>query len=561
MTVTSDVTVVANFKAIEHTVTVTVNDPAMGSVAGAGIYNYGATATLTATANEGYEFVSWTVNGEVLTDNPLTLTVTSDVTVVATFKAIEHTITATVNDPAMGSVEGAGVYNYGTTATLTATANEGYEFVGWTVGENTLTENPLTLTVTSNVTVVANFKAIEHTVTATVNDPTMGTVEGAGVYNYGATATLTATANEGYEFVGWTVNGETLTDNPLTLAVTSDVTVEATFKAIEHTITATVNDPTMGTVEGAGVYNYGATATLTATANEGYEFVGWTVGENTLTDNPLTLTVTSDVTVVANFKAIEHTITATVNDPAMGSVEGAGVYTYGASATLTAIANEGYEFVGWTIGEDTLTDNPLTLTVTSDVAVVATFKAIEHTITATVNDPAMGSVEGAGVYNYGATATLTATANEGYEFVGWTVGENTLTENPLTLTITSDVTVEATFAAVKYNVIVLINDSTMGTVEGAGVYEYGTTATLTATPYAGYEFVNWEIDGETYYTNPLSLMVNSDLTIILTFKSTVTTGVGNMESNGVKVEKLFRDGQLYIIRGDEVYTITGHRVR
>ena len=533
----------------------------MGTVSGAGVYVKGAKATLTATANEGYQFVNWTINGETTTANPTTITINSDVNAVANFAVIQHTVTATVNDPTMGTVEGAGVYNYGATATLTATANEGYEFVGWTVGENTLTENPLTLTVTSDVTVVANFKAIEHTVTVTVNDPAMGTVEGAGVYNYGATATLTATANEGYEFVGWTVGENTLTENPLTLTVTSDVTVVANFKAIEHTVTVTVNDPAMGTVEGAGVYNYGATATLTATANEGYEFVGWTVNGETLTDNPLTLTITSDVTVVANFKAIEHTVTVTVNDPVMGSVEGAGVYNYGASATLTAIANEGYEFVGWTVNGETLLENPLSLTVTSDVTVVANFKAIEHTVTATVNDPAMGSVEGAGVYNYGATATLTATANEGYEFVGWTVGENTLTENPLTLTITSDVTVEATFAAVKYNVIVLINDSTMGIVEGAGVYEYGTTATLTATPYAGYEFVNWEVGGETYYTNPLELLVNANMTVVLTFKSTVVTSVDNVEGNSVKVEKLFRDGQLYILRGEEMHTITGHRVR
>ena len=203
----------------------------------------------------------------------------------------------------------------------------------------------------------------------------------------------------------------------------------------------------------------------------------------------------------------------------------------------------------------------LALNVTSDVAVVANFKAIEHTVTATVNDPTMGTVEGAGVYTYGASATLTATANEGYEFVGWTMGENTVTDNPLTLTVTGDVTVEATFAAVKYNVIVLINDSTMGIVEGAGVYEYGTTATLTATPYTGYEFVNWEVGGETYYTNPLELLVNADMTVVLTFKSTVVTSVDNVEGNSVKVEKLFRDGQLYILRGDEVYTITGHRVR
>ena len=101
----------------------------------------------------------------------------------------------------------------------------------------------------------------------------------------------------------------------------------------------------------------------------------------------------------------------------------------------------------------------------------------------------------------------------------------------------------------------------MGIVEGAGVYEYGTTATLTATPYTGYEFVNWELAGETLTTNPLNLIVDSDMTVILTFKSTVVTSVDNVEGNSVKVEKLFRDGQLYILRGEEVHTITGHRVR
>ena len=328
----------------------------------------------------------------------------------------------------------------------------------------------------------------------------------------------------------------------------------------KYTVTASANDATMGTVSGAGVYVKGAKATLTATANEGYEFVGWTVGENTLTDNPLTLTITSDVTVVANFKAIEHTITATVNDPTMGSVEGAGVYTYGATATLTATANEGYEFVGWTVNDETLTDNPLLLTVTSDVTVVATFKAIEHTIIATVNDPAMGSIEGAGVYNYGATATLTATANEGYEFVGWTIGENTVIDNPLTLTITGDVTVVANFAAIKYNVTVTINDSIMGTVEGAGEYEQGATATLIAKPYVGYELVNWELAGETYMINPLSFVVTSDMTVMLTFKSTVVTDVDNVVTNGVKIEKLFQNGQLYIRRDKDVFTVSGAKL-
>jgi hypothetical protein len=233
----------------------------------------------------------------------------------------------------------------------------------------------------------------------------------------------------------------------------------------------------------------------------------------------------------------------------------------GAKATLTATANEGYQFVNWTINGETITTNPTTIIVNSDVNAVANFAVIQHTVTATVNDPAMGSVEGAGVYNYGATATLTATANEGYEFVGWTVNGETLLDNPLTLTVTSDVTVVANFKAIKYNVLVTINDSTMGTVEGAGEYEQGATATLIAKPYVGYELVNWELAGETYMINPLSFVVTSDITVMLTFKSTVVTDVDNVVTNGVRIEKLFRNGQLYILRGDEIYTTTGAKVK
>ena len=402
-----------------------------------------------------------------------------------------------------------------------------------------------------------------YTVTVTANDPAMGTVEGAGTYAEGATATLTATPAAGHQFVNWTVGGETLTENPLTLTVTADIEVLATFAAIEHTVTATVNDATMGSVAGAGVYNEGATATLTATANAGYQFVSWTVGGETLTENPLSLTVTADIEVFATFAAIEHTISVTVNDATMGSVEGAGTYNEGATATLTATANPGYQFVSWTVDGETLTDNPLSLLVDADKAVLATFAAIEHTVTATVNDPAMGSVEGAGTYNEGATATLTATANAGYEFAYWVVGADTLTANPLEVIVTADVVVEAVFAAIpvsQYTVTVEINDSTMGAVDGAGVYDEGTVVTLIATPNAGYEFLYWTVGEEMLTDNPLTLTVDNDITVVATFKSILTTGTDNLENNTLIVEKVLRDGNVFIRINDQLYTLTGARV-
>ncbi len=65
-----------------------------------------------------------------------------------------------------------------------------------------------------------------YTVTLSVNDKTMGTVAGAGTYENGETATLTATANEGYAFYAWSDGN---TENPRT--VTAETTLEATFYA------------------------------------------------------------------------------------------------------------------------------------------------------------------------------------------------------------------------------------------------------------------------------------------------------------------------------------------
>ena len=285
VTITSDTAFMAIFtEAVSTpTITLTVNDETMGS---ASYTMDGNTAVLTATANEGYEFTGWN-NGN--TENPRTVTITSDTAFVAIFtEAVSTpTITVTVNDATMGSA----TYTMdGNTAVLTATPNDGYEFTAWNDGN---TENPRTVTVTSDTAFMAIFTETETTptITVTVNDETMGSA----TYTMdGNTAVLTATANEGYSFLTWSDGNA---ENPRTVTVTSDTTFMAIFAETETTptITVTVNDATMG----SATYTLdGNTAVLTATANEGYSFVIWNDGN---TENPRTVTVTSDTTFMAIF--------------------------------------------------------------------------------------------------------------------------------------------------------------------------------------------------------------------------------------------------------------------
>ena len=70
-----------------------------------------------------------------------------------------YCISATALPAEGGNILGAGTYEHGTTATLTATANEGYTFINWTEnGEVVSTEAVYSFTVAGEADYVANFE-------------------------------------------------------------------------------------------------------------------------------------------------------------------------------------------------------------------------------------------------------------------------------------------------------------------------------------------------------------------------------------------------------------------
>ena len=195
----------------------TVNPEEGGSVTGTGVYVYGSTATLTAAANEGYTFINWTNDGDVVSINTIySFTVTEAVSLVANFQLNNYEITATANPEAGGTITGAGTYNHFETCTLTATANEGYTFINWTKNGEEVSNTPTySFTVTEAAAFVAHFTLNSYEITATANPEAGGTVTGSGTFNHFETCTLTATVNEGYTFVNWTKDGEVVSITPV----------------------------------------------------------------------------------------------------------------------------------------------------------------------------------------------------------------------------------------------------------------------------------------------------------------------------------------------------------
>ena len=147
---------------------------------------------------------------------------------------------------------------------------------------------------------------------------------------------------------------------------------KVTMQAGKATYTVTAN-ATNGSVTGAGTYEEGATATLTATPAEHYRFVNWTKGEEVVSiETTYSFVVTEDVTLTANFEAIpQYAITVESSNAEQGSVTGGGSYYEGEEVTIKATAVGGFVFEKWS---DDNTDNPRTITVSEAATYTAIFK-------------------------------------------------------------------------------------------------------------------------------------------------------------------------------------------
>ena len=172
-TATENVDLVANFKLKTFTVQFLDYD---GTELQSSSVNYGETPAYNGTtpvreadAQYTYTFSGW---------DPEIAAVTSDQTYTAQYSTTVNQYIVTATAAEGGTVTGAGTYDYGTSVTLTATANTGYEFVNWTEdGVEVSADAELTLTVKKNVTLTANFAALEpETYTRTVTVGNFGTI-------------------------------------------------------------------------------------------------------------------------------------------------------------------------------------------------------------------------------------------------------------------------------------------------------------------------------------------------------------------------------------------------
>ncbi len=104
-----------------------------------------------------------------------------------------------------------------------AVEHEGFRFVRWSDGN---TDNPRSIVLTQDTTFTAEFEKNEYTITTESANDEWGTAAGGKIALYLDEIEISATPNYGYHFTQWSDGN---TDNPRSIVLTQDTTFTAEF--------------------------------------------------------------------------------------------------------------------------------------------------------------------------------------------------------------------------------------------------------------------------------------------------------------------------------------------
>jgi hypothetical protein len=203
-----------------------------------------------------------------------------------------------------------------------------------------------------------------------------------------------------------------------------------------------------------------------------------------------------------------HSLLDAAADPvAGGSTSGSDSYPVNGNAIVTAVPKAGWRFLQWEEAGAILSlDATFSLTMNVNHSLVAKFalSVPQWNITTSAAPVEGGVTSGGGIHDDRSSVTLTASPNAGYAFVNWTEGGLQVSAAAsYTFTAAADRSLTANFAAVPvYTISTSASPAEGGTANGGGLFAQGASVTVTATPAAGFVFVNWKQGTATVSSTP-----------------------------------------------------------
>ena len=542
--ITSTVTYYAQWSINSYTLTYNVNggnavSPASKSVQYGSAYGTLPTPTKSSNAEYTYAFAGWFTaasGGTQVTAN--TTMGAGNTTIYAHWTATRRSYTATFNGNGGGTPNPSTITKtYGSElGTLPTCSRTGYTFLGWYTASSGGTKISSTTKITSTVTYYAQWSINSYTLTYNVNggnavSPASKSVQYGSAYGTLPTPTKSSNAEYTYAFAGWFTAASGGTQ------VTANTTMGAGNTTIYAHWTATRRSYTIGYQTTYGSLNrtsqsvaYGSkgSCTLTMPSNDAqytYTFQGWYTAANgggTKVGSSLTLE-TPSVTGAATYYAYvtravnRYTFTFNANGgstPSSSSITKNYNEAIGTLPTCSRAADNTYTyaFAGWfdTAASSSGTQLTTTTKVTSNKTWYARWTATYKNYTVTWNGNGGTPSKSSSSFHYNdALGTLPTATRTGYTFKGWSTSANGSVNVSTTTKVTGNVTYYAIWQINSYTLTVTAG--TGGTVSGGGTYNYGATATLKATPSAGYHFVKWS-DGNTNASRTVTVTGNATYT-------------------------------------------------
>ena len=401
--------------------------------------------------------------------------------------------------------------------------------------------------------VIFGFPSFDYTVTVSADPNYAGSVTGGGIFASGQLCLVSATANEGYCFYNWTENDEVVsTDAHYSFTVTDNHNMVAHF-GLPVTITASANPETGGTVSGGGLYAPGHVCNLMATPNDGYTFISWTKDDEVVSYlSSYTFIVEGSADYVANFAQISSCI-------AIGDAFGAtpylpsnSYYNYSVSQQIYTAAemggaNEISSIAFFDAGSTKTRNLTIYLKHTSKAAfnsdsdwitVNNSNKVFSGNVTFTSGNWTYIIFTQPFAYNGTSNLVLTVDDNTNDYSYGMNCRVFVANGNQALQAFSDDVnynpkspsSYSGSLMTLKnqvifglsgniFNVFATADPTVGGTVSGGGVYQGGSTCTLTATPANGYHFFYWkENNAVASMANPYEFTVESDRNLTAHFE-------------------------------------------
>ncbi len=394
----------------------------------------------TAPSKTAYNFVGWTVNGNLvefpytIPKRPTSLAFGAVHTVVfeAKYEPINYTVTLNPNNGVLEN--NTLIYNYETAIySLPNPTRDYYTFSGWFSSPDFEENTQVTAIALGNYgsfTLHAKWTEKTNKVHFEGNDNTSGEMADFGIKSdHTSTLPQNGFIRDGYTFIGWatSANGSVTYEDGAnyTMGTEESYTLYAKWQANLNTLHFNGNGNTGGETANMTIYT-DESRFLTANGFEKtyYHFIGWATapdGEVVYANGAnYTMGTNSEYTLYAVWEADVYEITYNVAD-GENNASNPATYTVESAFSFAEPTRDYYNFVEWQI--DGVKATEITLGSHGDITVTAVWKPIEYAIVYHLND-GMQNEANPETYNVESAFSFATPTKRGYDFDGWTLADN-----------------------------------------------------------------------------------------------------------------------------------------